>query len=123
MRETKELVCIVCPTGCRMTAEIEDGKILSITGNSCARGKEYASEEAINPKRSVTTTMKVEGRSARLVSVKTDGRVPKRMIRDVMKACNAVTVGAPVCIGDILIIDVCGTGVNIVATKNISAGE
>ena len=116
--ETRELTCINCPLGCMLTVELEDGVVTSVTGNTCKRGDLYARKEVTNPTRIVTTTVPVEGSAIeRMVSVKTATDVPKDKIFDVMAALANVRVTAPVAIGDVVLANVCGTGVDVVATK------
>lgn len=112
----EKFVCIQCPRGCALTVDTET---MTVTGNSCPRGKAYGLSEATHPVRTVTSTAKIEdGRIAR-VSVKTDKPVPKEMIFQVMEEINALDLKAPVHIGDILIKDVLSTGANVVATKDV----
>ncbi len=120
MVETKHLTCICCPMGCQISVDMEDGKVLKITGNTCKRGEIYAAKEVVSPTRVVTTTVKVDGGDLPVVSVKTEKDIPKGKIFDVMAAVEEVHVKAPVAIGDVILPDVAGTGVNIVATKNIA---
>ena len=97
----KELVCVSCPIGCSITVELSDsGEVLSVTGNM------------------VTSTVKVEGGRLPVVPVKTSSPIPKEKIFECMTEINKVTLKAPVSIGDVVIEDVLGTGVNIVATNN-----
>ena len=111
----KEFTCIVCPRGCRLT--IEDK--LHVTGNSCPRGAQYAKDEVTNPKRMITSIMRVKNRENTVVSVKTSNSIPKGMIFEVMEEINKVGVNAPTHIGDIAIKNVLNTGVDILITKNI----
>ena len=111
----KELTCIVCPRGCRLT--IDDN--LNVTGNFCPRGAEYAKNELTNPKRMITSFMRVKNRENCVVSVKTSTAIPKGMIFQVMEEINHVGVDAPTHIGDIAINNVLDTGADIVITKNI----
>ena len=113
---SKELTCIVCPRGCRLT--IDDN--LNVTGNSCPRGAQYAKDEMTNPKRMITSIVRVKNRENMMVSVKTSQSIPKGKIFEVMAEIEKVSVNAPVHIGDIVIKDVLGTGSNIVATKEIA---
>jgi CxxC motif-containing protein len=106
--------------GCQISVDMEDGKVLKITGNTCKRGEIYAAKEVVSPTRVVTTTVKVDGGDLPVVSVKTEKDIPKGKIFDVMAAVEEVHVKAPVAIGDVILPDVAGTGVNIVATKNIA---
>ena len=113
---SKELTCIVCPRGCLLT--IDDN--LNVTGNSCPRGAQYAKDEMTNPKRMITSIVRVKNRENMMVSVKTSTSIPKGKIFEVMAEIEKVSVNAPVHIGDIVIKDVLGTGSDIVATKEIA---
>ena len=119
--ERKELTCIGCPMGCQITVELEHGEILSVKSNTCAIGDKYARNEVLHPERTVTSTVVVDGGDKPRVSVKTAGNIPKDRIFDCMKEINAVRVQAPVRIGDVMIENVVDSGVNVVATRNISA--
>ncbi len=112
--ETKKLTCIVCPLGCPITAQMDGGKILSISGSTCKRGEAYARAELTDPRRTLTTTMRVAG--AGLVPVKSSAALPKALLRDSMDIINTARAKAPVMPGDVLIADILGTGVDIVAT-------
>ncbi len=113
--ETKELTCTVCPQGCRITAQMEGGNVISLSGNWCKRGERYALAELNDPRRTLTTTMRVRGGG--MVSVKSQEPLPKDRLLDCMKAINAAQATAPVEIGDVLIKDILGLGVDIVATS------
>lgn len=113
---TRDMTCIICPRGCALKVEINGGNI-TVTGNSCPKGKQYAIDECTNPTRTVTSSVRVENREDTMVSVKTASPIPKDKIFEVMRLIRAKSVCAPVGIGDIIIKDVFGT--NIVATKNI----
>ena len=83
--EIRELTCIRCPMGCQLTVTI-DGENVSVSGNTCPRGEDYGKNEVINPIRTVTSSIRVEGGSLKLVSVKTKGDIPKGKIFEVMEA-------------------------------------
>lgn len=117
--EKRELICIGCPLGCPLTVELEDGEVRSITGNTCKKGETYARKEVTNPTRIVTSTVEVEGGSADRVSVKTREDIPKEKIFQCVKALKGVTVKAPVHIGDVIVANAAGTGVDIVATRDV----
>ena len=119
--EKKELICIGCPMGCPITVMLENGVVAGITGNTCPHGKSYAEKEVTNPTRIVTSTIRVEGGERPLVSVKTKEDIPKGKIFACMQEINATTVKAPVKIGDVLLENVAGTGVPVVATKGVFA--
>ena len=117
--ETRELICINCPLGCALTVTLENGEVTRVTGNTCPRGEAYARKECTNPTRIVTTTVRVEGGRLPVVSVKTASDIPKGKIADCVRALKDVKVKAPVHIGDVILKDVCGTGVDVIATKEI----
>lgn len=118
-RETHELICINCPLGCPLSVVVEAGEVLSVSGNTCKRGETYGRKEVTNPTRIVTTSVPVDGSaSERMVSVKTEADIPKGKIFDVMEALQGVRAQAPVAIGDVILANVCDTGVNVVATRN-----
>ena len=117
--EKRELTCINCPMGCRITVTMEGDNIISVEGNTCKRGHLYACNEVKSPVRTVTTTIKVTGGVSDRVSVKTKEPVPKDKIFEVMDAINKASAKAPVAIGDILIEDCAGTGIPVVATKAV----
>ncbi|MDE7311868.1 MAG: DUF1667 domain-containing protein [Eubacterium sp.] len=117
MRKKKELICIGCPMGCPLTVSMEQGAILEIAGNTCPKGEAYARKEVTNPTRIVTSTVRVEGGSRNLVSVKTKEDIPKDKIFACMEEINNILAKAPIAIGDVLLENVAGTGVAVVATK------
>ena len=117
--EKRELICIGCPMGCPLTVELENGEIKTITGYTCKKGETYARKEVTNPPRIVTSTVRVAGGRADMVSVKTREDIPKDKIFQCVKALKGVTVKAPIRIGDVVVADVAGTGVDIVATKEV----
>ncbi len=119
--EQKKLICIGCPLGCRLIVELENGEIISVTGNTCKRGDDYARKEVTGPTRIVTTTVKVAGGKSSMVSVKTRFDIPKDKVFDCIRALKEVVVQAPVSIGDVVLENVAETGVDIVATKTVEA--
>ena len=119
----KELICIGCPMGCPIVVEMEDGKVLSVTGNTCPRGESYARKEVTNPTRIVTTTVRVDGGKVPMINVKTERDIPKDKIFECIAALRGVTMKAPVHIGDIILENVAYTGVNIVAAGNVEYKE
>ena len=117
--EEKEIVCISCPKGCRITVQNRGEEIISITGNDCPKGIKYAEREFINPLRILPTTVKVIGGEFPLVSVKTEKAIPKRLLLKAMAEIAEIEVKAPVEIGQVIKDDLIGTGVSLVATRNI----
>lgn len=116
-----KMVCIVCPMGCIMDVEIGDE--IKVSGNTCKRGFEYAVKESTNPTRVITSTVGVNNGELQVVPVKTKGEVPKNMIMDCMKVIRKIRVNAPVKTGDVLLDGILGTGVSIVATRDVEATE
>ena len=118
MTEEKVVTCVNCPLGCRVTVRFEDGEIAAIEGNSCKRGETYARQECVEPRRMVTAVIPVEGGETP-ASVRTLSPVPKAQIADVMRALAAVTLAAPVRAGQLIVENVCKTGVDVVATATV----
>ena len=110
MSETRVMNCIMCPMGCEMTVTIEDGKVVDVKGNTCPRGAKYAHDEVTAPKRMLTTTVRVEG-----------GMLPllKEKVLDCAAYLRGVTVKAPVKTGDVIVEDILGLGVNIIASRDM----
>ena len=117
--KTVNLICIGCPLGCPLTVEMEGNEVKSVAGNTCPRGDAYAKKELTNPTRIVTSTVRVAGGRLAMVSVKTENDIPKGKIFECVKALKDVEVTAPVKIGDVIVENVAGTGVNVIATKNV----
>lgn len=115
---SREMTCICCPLGCGLTVTMgEDGRV-SVSGNTCPRGAEYGKKELLHPERTVTTTVRAAGRKNTVISVKTASDIPKEKIMECMKELAGVEVKLPVRIGDVVLEDVAGTGVNVIATRN-----
>ncbi len=117
--EVRNLICINCPMGCPLTVEMDGDEVVNVSGNTCKRGDTYGRKEVTNPTRIVTSTVKVTGGEADMVSVKTKQDIPKGKIFECVKALKDVEVQAPVHIGDVIVSDVAGTGVDIIATRNV----
>lgn len=113
----KELVCIVCPRGCRLKVDEENG--YSVSGNSCPRGAEYGKNEISHPTRVITSTVRLTGGLYPRCPVKTDKAVSKEKMLDIMRKLNDVDLKSPVKIGDIVLRDCDGEGANIIVTKNL----
>ena len=112
-----DLICIVCPKGCHLHVDEENG--YAVTGNSCPRGADYGKKELVNPTRVITSTVKITGGIHHRLPVKTDRDIPKGMIAEAMALLNAVQVQSPVKVGDIVVKDVLGTGANFVASRDM----
>lgn len=115
----REMICIVCPKGCRLQVdEKPDGEII-VMGNGCNRGIPYAKKELTNPTRVITSTVKIRGGIHNRLPVKTSTDIPKGLNFDVMRELEKIEVEAPIKVGTVLIKNVLGTGADIVATRNM----
>lgn len=113
----REMICIVCPKGCRMSVNEETP--VSVTGHSCARGEEYARNEILNPVRTITSTVKISGAAYHRCPVKTDGAIPKGKIFEAMKLLNGLELVSPVHIGQAVAENICGTKSSFVVTRDM----
>ena len=122
MNQTVELTCVVCPAVCRMTAELdENGKVISVKGNTCPRGKTYAESEITNPVRTLTSIVTVTGakNNTSMLPVKTSKPIPKASLFEAMEKIRSMTVTAPVEMGEVLEKDFLAEGIDLVACKTI----
>lgn len=120
----KELICVICPNGCQLEAEIEEKdntlKVLEVNGSLCDKGHPWAEQEITNPIRTIASSIIVDNGDMPLVSVRTDAPIPLGKIMDVMDEIKAQKLEAPVRIGDILISNPAGTECNIIATRHVN---
>jgi CxxC motif-containing protein len=114
----KEFVCIVCPNGCPLTVE-EDGTSIKVSGNRCKRGEDFAVSEIRHPMRTICSTVRTAFSGVPVLPVRVSEEIPKDKIFDVMKEINKVVVATPVSIGDIIIANVAGLNVDVIATSSI----
>lgn len=119
--ERTKMICIVCPLGCELEVELdgESGEVIEIKGSKCSKGKEYAIREATDPRRILMTIVKLRGGHLPVVSVKTAEPIPKDMMLGAVRAISEILVEAPVEVGDIIVRDLLGTGVSVVATNRV----
>lgn len=115
----KEIICTVCPRGCHIQVDGEGDQINYVTDYGCKRGLEYASNEFAHPVRILTTTVKMAGVPNDLLPVRSNKPLPKEKLFDCMAAICAAEVKLPVARYDVIIPNICGTGVDIVATKSV----
>ncbi len=118
MDRTKQVICIGCPNGCLVTAE-RKGEDFEVTGNLCPKGRDYIINEFTNPVRTISSIIRIEGAQGDVVSCKTASEIPKGRIFEVMELIRHAKVKAPVEVGDVLIKDAAGTGVDIIATNRM----
>lgn len=112
--------CIVCPTGCEIQVKKNDSGDISFEGYTCKRGLEYAEQEFYEPKRILTTTMRVENGFLPLIPVRTDVPILKDKLKDALKEIAIKEIKAPIKAGDILIENILGSGANIIASRDLS---
>lgn len=113
-----ELTCINCPVGCRVQVTMEAGTVTQVSGNQCKRGEVYARQECVAPQRMLTAVLPVQG-SEEPLSVKTASAIPKALIFACMQALAQTELIAPVAAGAVVLKNICGTGVDVVATKSV----
>lgn len=113
----KNLICIVCPRGCRLTVDEENG--YAVTGNSCPRGAEYGKNEILNPVRTLTTTVRIESETMKLCPVRTEKPIPKGKMFEAVKVLSGIQLKAPVKTGDVALKDILNTGADVIVTRNI----
>lgn len=121
MSEVREMTCISCPMGCRLTARRDEKGAVTVTGFTCKRGEVYGTQEFTCPMRTVTSSVRVTGGARPVCSVKTKETVPKARIPEVLEAARVCVVKAPLSIGQVVLENVAGTGVNLVATSECRA--
>jgi CxxC motif-containing protein len=119
----KELICVNCPVGCRLSVTVEDNRVTDVTGNRCPRGKEYAETECIRPERILTTTVRIQGAIHRVLPVITEQAIPLDLIADAMQAIRSIRVNAPVSAGDVIVKNLLDTGVDLVASRSMAKTE
>ena len=119
MKNEKKITCIICPIGCKILVRIDGARFELVNGYKCRKGGEYVKNEALDPRRSLTTSVLVVNGEWPLVSVKSTRPVPKDKVFFVLKEIKKKTVNAPVNPGQIIIKNVVNIGIDIVATKSV----
>lgn len=114
------LTCVLCPVGCELEVRKDPGGELRVNGNQCDKGIPFAVEEILYPKRNLATSVPVKGTATKLVSVRLSGPVPRDMIFSILAEISMLRPKAPVRRGQVLIRDVLGTGVDVIATRTVS---
>ncbi len=119
MIEKRNLICIGCPMGCSLEVTIDDKDVIEVKGNTCKIGAEYGKKECTNPTRVVTSTLKVNDGDIGMVPVKTERDIPKGKIFEAVKTLKGLTINAPIKVGQVLVENIAGTGVNLIATRTV----
>ena len=113
----REIICVVCPRGCHLQV---DEQTLKVTGNHCERGAAYGPQELLEPKRVMTSTVRLDGcKTLRRCPVKTSGSIPKAKMQQAVDALSDITVSIPVTVGQVIKADFLSLGVDLVATRTI----
>ena len=117
----KELTCITCPRGCRITVVLnENREVESVSGNTCTRGERYAISECTHPVRMLSSTVRLTHAQQVLLPVATSAPIPKELLFSAMEEIRKICVEAPVERGQILVSDFMGTGVDLVASCSVN---
>ena len=119
--EVTKMICITCPVGCSLEVTHEGKTVIKVEGNQCKRGVEYAEAELTDPRRMVTTTVKVRGGVHPLVPVYTAAPIPKPLIFDLLSELRKVELQAPVQVGQVVLENALGSGVDVLASRNLPA--
>jgi CxxC motif-containing protein len=118
-RESKHFTCVICPIGCEIDVQLEDGNVVSMEGNKCEKSEEFVLQELKEPMRILTTTVRIKGAKWAMLPVRTDEPIPRRLLFKVIEELANIEMQAPVKVSDVIISDIAGTGANIVATRNM----
>ena len=122
MSEERKFICVSCPLGCGLTVSLDDaGEVLKVEGNTCPRGESYARSEVKDPRRVFASTVRVRGGKLPVCPVRSKTPAPKGKLFGIAEEVARLEVDAPVKIGQVLIHDVCGTDVDIVASRDLAA--
>jgi len=115
----RTFTCIICPNGCEVEAEYEGTEVLSVSGNLCPKGKAYVVQELTDPRRTIASSVRVEGGELPLTSVRLTRPIPKNRIFDAMREIRKIRLQAPVRIGDVAIAGLLGLDSDVIVTKNV----
>jgi CxxC motif-containing protein len=116
-------LCIGCPLGCRLEVEEEEGAIVEVRGFACKRGEEYALQEHSDPRRMVTASVRVRNGLWARLPVRTTVTVPKNQVRAVCQLLRRISATAPIRMGEVVVANVLGTGVDVVASRDMPEGD
>jgi CxxC motif-containing protein len=119
MKDKKALICVTCPMGCRLDVIVADDQVVAVEGQGCKRGLTYAQDEIANPRRVVTTTVRVQAGWHPLLPVYTDCAFPKGQLFALLEELRQVVVSAPVQAGQVILANALGTGINVLASRDM----
>lgn len=115
----KEMICITCPMSCHLVIELENNKVISVVGNTCPRGKEYAINECLHPERTLTSTVRIKNALYSRCPVITSKPIPKEKMMDVMKQLETIDITAPVKCNDVIYKNICNLDVDLLASRSM----
>jgi len=119
--DSAEIICIICPNSCRLQVSVDENYEVQVEGNLCKRGLEYGKQEFLDPKRTLISTMRIEGGTLPLLPVRSNKELPKGRIFDVIEEINKKTVKAPIKMGDVIIPNILGLGVDVIASRTMES--
>ena len=119
----KNMTCVLCPNSCELTATLEGGEVVSVDGNRCPKGYDYAVQELLDPRRTIASSIFVKGGEQPLVSVRLTNPIPKKYIFQLMDEIRKMEVEAPVRSGQVLLSNVFETDANLIATRNVTEAK
>lgn len=114
-----QLICTSCPKECNLDISLEDNKIVKVEGNSCKKGLDYAQVEITDPRRILTTTVRIKNSSHLLLPVRSRAPLPKNTLQEVAEIIRCHKVTSPIKQGDVIIKNILNTGVDIVSSRSI----
>ncbi len=114
------ILCICCPEGCEMEVLEKNGKLV-IPKHICEQGRDYATQEIVNPCRFLTTTVKLKGADIAMLPVHTTDAIPKPKLERAMQQIAAVEVNVSIKLGDVICADLADTGIALVSSKTVTA--
>ena len=120
MSEERKFICVSCPLGCGLNVTLNNGEVVSVTGNNCPRGAAYAKTEVSDPRRVFASTVRVKGGKLPVCPIRSKTPAPKGKLKEIARAVAELNVKAPIKIGQVLIHNVCGTDVDIVASRDLN---
>ncbi len=117
--ENRKITCIECPIGCALSVDIENCRVIKVSGDKCPKGEPYAVSEVENPLRTLTSAVLSRNLPLKMIPVRTDKPIPKSRILEAMAEIKKIRVDKPLRVGDIVAINFLGLGANLIATRDV----
>lgn len=117
----KDFVCVICPNSCRLTVWKDTDGEVHVSGNQCNRGEDYGVKEYTHPERMLITTMRIEGAKLPVIPVRSTKAIPKEHLLAAVKIVNEEVCEAPVKMGQVLITNILGTGIDVVSSRDMES--